>query len=249
MYPVAHAGRHRTVGSKITIRGRLESLFATQAEVPAEYDGVMTSAPPNARASGRPRDPEADRRLLQAAVLEFGDVGYDGLIMERVALRAGVSKATLYLRWSNRDDLLLACLGLLDLHVAEIDTGSLRSDLRALASAVAEFYFSDHGRPALRLVLESQRHPVLAAQSQKIQGAQVTAARSIVRRAIKRGEIPPRTPVSMVLDGLCGALLNHALSTPSHLQDNARATVPEYVDRLVEFVLAGSDGVRTRFGK
>jgi AcrR family transcriptional regulator len=208
----------------------------------------MTSAPPNGRASGRPRDPEVDRRILDAALLEFGDVGYDGLIMERIALRAGVSKATLYLRWSGRDDLLLACLEALDLHVGEIDTGSLRSDLRSLAAAVAGLYFSEYGRTTLRLVLESERHPALAAQSQKIQDAQVMAARSMVRRAIKRGEIPADTPVSMVLDGLCGALLNHALSTPSQLRNHARATLPNYLDRLVEFVLAGSDAVRFNFG-
>ncbi|MGH3556087.1 MAG: TetR/AcrR family transcriptional regulator [Mycobacterium sp.] len=207
----------------------------------------MTSAPPNGCASGRPRDPDADRRILHAAVLEFGDVGYDGLMMERVALRAGVSKATLYLRWSGRDDLLLACLTGIDLHLAEIDTGSLRSDLRALATNLAELYFSDYGRPMLRLLLESGRHSVLAAQSEKIQDAQVMAARSMVRRAIQRGEIPADTPVSMVLDGLCGALLNHALSTPGQLRGQARATLPKYVDRLVEFVLGGSDAVRTRF--
>ena len=204
----------------------------------------MTSGHINGRSSGRPRDPDVDRRILDAAVLEFGAAGYDGLIMERVAARAGVSKATLYLRWTSRDDLLLACLQALDLHVSEIDTGNLHSDLRALATSVADLYFSDYGRPTLRLILESERHPVLAVQSQKIRDAQVMAARSIVRRAIERREIAVDTPVSMVLDGLCGALLNHALSTPSELRDHARATLPEYVDRLVDFVLAGSDVVR-----
>ncbi|MEB3070284.1 TetR/AcrR family transcriptional regulator [[Mycobacterium] vasticus] len=209
---------------------------------------MTTSGPPGGRGSGRPRDPDVDRRILEAAILEYGDAGYDGLVMERVAQRAGVSKATLYLRWSGRDALLLACLGARDLHVAEIDTGSLRSDLRSLATSVAGLYFSDYGRPTLRLVLESQRHPVLAAQSQKIQDAQVMAARSIMRRAIQRGEIPADTPVSIVLDGLCGALLNHALSTPRRLEDHARTMLPDYIDRLVEFVLAGSDAVRARFG-
>jgi AcrR family transcriptional regulator len=205
----------------------------------------MTSAHSNNRASGRPRNPDVDRRILEAAVLEFGDVGYDGLIMERVALRAGVSKATLYLRWPNRDELLLDCWATLDLHVGEIDTGSLRSDLRALATSVAELYFSDYGRSTLRLVVESERHPVLGVHSQKIRDAQVMAARSIVRRAINRREIPADTPVAILLDGLCGALLNHALSTPGHLRQHALSTLPEYVDQLVEFVLAGSDAVRT----
>jgi AcrR family transcriptional regulator len=204
----------------------------------------MTSAQSSNRASGRPRNPEVDRRILEAAVQEFGEVGYDGLTMERVALRAGVSKATLYLRWANRDDLLLDCWAALDLHVGEIDTGSLRSDLRALATSVAELYFSDYGRSTLRLVVESERHPVLAVHSQKIRDGQVMAARSIVRRAIERREIPANTPVSILLDGLCGALLNRALSTPTALRRHARSTLSEYVDQLVEFVLAGSEAAR-----
>lgn len=181
---------------------------------------------------------------MEAAVLEFGDVGYDGLSMERVALRAGVSKATLYLRWPNRDELLLDCWAALDLRVGEIDTGSLRSDLRALAGSVAELYFSDYGRSTLRLVVESERHPVLGLHSHKIRDSQVMAARSIVRRAIERREIPANTPVSILLDGLCGTLLNHALSTPVHLRQHALSTLRNYVDELVEFVLAGSDAVR-----
>lgn len=55
---------------------------------------------------GRPRDPEVDRRIAQAALDLFADAGWAGFAMETVARRAGVGKASLYLRWSTKEALL-----------------------------------------------------------------------------------------------------------------------------------------------
>src|SRR3569623_771660 len=61
-------------------------------------------------APGRPRDPEVDRRIAEAALDVFGDAGWAGFAMEAVAKRAGVGKASLYLRWSNMEALLTDAL-------------------------------------------------------------------------------------------------------------------------------------------
>jgi AcrR family transcriptional regulator len=51
---------------------------------------------------GRPRDPSAHGRLLDATRTLLRDVGYQQLTMEAVALRAGVGKPTLYRRWHSK---------------------------------------------------------------------------------------------------------------------------------------------------
>ena len=59
---------------------------------------------------GRPRDPDVDRRVAQAAVAQFGEAGWQGFSVEAVARRAGVGKASIYLRWPTKSELLLDAL-------------------------------------------------------------------------------------------------------------------------------------------
>src|SRR5579871_5264860 len=75
---------------------------------------------------GRPRDPDVDRRIAQAALDLFGDAGWAGFAMEAVARRAGVGKASLYLRWSSKEALLVDALSLRMARVTDVDTGTLR---------------------------------------------------------------------------------------------------------------------------
>jgi len=57
--------------------------------------------------SGRPRDPAVQRQILAAADEIIREGGSAALTMEGVALRAGVSKQSVYRRWSSRGDLLI----------------------------------------------------------------------------------------------------------------------------------------------
>ena len=59
---------------------------------------------------GRPRDPAVDAAVLDAAIDLLGAVGYARLTMEQVADRAGVGKASLYLRWPNKVALVAAAI-------------------------------------------------------------------------------------------------------------------------------------------
>ena len=86
------------------------------------------SAPPKRR-RGRPRDPGADRRILTAARAVAGDVGVQGSSMSAIADRSGVGKPTIYLRWANRHELMIAALADLRGAVVTEHTGSTRADL------------------------------------------------------------------------------------------------------------------------
>ena len=60
-----------------------------------------------ARGPGRPRDPAADRAILQATIELLGEEGYEGLSIEAVAARAGVGKTTVYRRWPSKEPLVV----------------------------------------------------------------------------------------------------------------------------------------------
>lgn len=60
------------------------------------------------RARGRPRDPQKDLLILEAATALFMERGFEASSMEAIAERAGVSKMTLYSRFKDKDSLFAA---------------------------------------------------------------------------------------------------------------------------------------------
>src|SRR5689334_6149683 len=140
-------------------------------------------------ALGRPRDPEVDRRIAQAALDVFGDLGWAGFAMEAVARRAGVGKASLYLRWSSKEALLTDAVTLRFTQVTDVDTGTLRGDLTELAVQMLALYAGPASRAALRLNLEAELISGVAEHYAGLGRSHVRAARAIVRRGIERGEL------------------------------------------------------------
>ena len=186
---------------------------------------------------GRPRDPEVDRRIAQAALDLFADAGWTGFAMEAVARRAGVGKASLYLRWSTKEALLTDAVTWRLAGVADVDTGTLHGDLVELATQILGIYAGDTGRVALRLGVEAAAIPGVAEHYARMLHAQVLAARAIVRRGIDRGEAAPDISVTLLLDTLIGGAMMHALMTPEGRRaDLARNTGP-YAGQLVSFLL------------
>jgi AcrR family transcriptional regulator len=83
--------------------------------------------------------------IAQAALDLFGDADWAGFAMEAVARRAGVGKASLYLRWSSKEALLVDALSLRMARVSDVDTGTLRGDLIELAVQMLDLYAGPGG--------------------------------------------------------------------------------------------------------
>src|SRR6476660_8072783 len=59
-------------------------------------------------APGRPRNPDVDDAILHATVELLAESGLRRTTIAAVAARAGVARATIYLRWPSRDQLIAA---------------------------------------------------------------------------------------------------------------------------------------------
>ncbi|MFJ2842826.1 TetR/AcrR family transcriptional regulator C-terminal ligand-binding domain-containing protein [Streptomyces griseofuscus] len=80
-----------------------------------------------------------------------------------MAARAGVSTATLYRRWSSKDDLVIAAAA--DYHETldtQSDSGSLEGDLRAVLRAKAATLTGEGGRLMQALIGEATQNTALA---------------------------------------------------------------------------------------
>src|SRR5437763_4900687 len=72
----------------------------------------MSVEPPTARGRHAPplavRLPIQRQRLLRAAASEFAEHGYAGASSESISRRAGMSKATFYAHFANKEECILA---------------------------------------------------------------------------------------------------------------------------------------------
>jgi AcrR family transcriptional regulator len=95
------------------------------------------------RAPGRPRETSYDAVILREVLREISAHGFKRFSVQRVADAAGVAKATVRLRWPDRDQLIMAGLGTTSAKVSRPSTGSLRGDLAHIVHEYAEVYRSE----------------------------------------------------------------------------------------------------------
>ena len=96
------------------------------------------------RPAGRPRDPDIDQAILGAAVEVLGEAGLQGVTVSAVAQRAGVARATIYLRWPTREALLGAMARAAGGGFPYPMTGDLEADLRAGAAFARTVVAGEH---------------------------------------------------------------------------------------------------------
>ncbi|WP_218832299.1 TetR/AcrR family transcriptional regulator [Mycobacterium intracellulare] len=142
----------------------------------------------------RRRGPALEEVLLDAAWTELTERGYDELTIDGVAVRAGTSRAVLYRRWPNKQELVLAAVAhevAKDVVVAP-DTGSLRGD------AIALLRQANKVRVGLVVPLLTrlggfyqQTGSSLADLETLVRGRRDAALDQAIQRAIDRGEIEP----------------------------------------------------------
>jgi AcrR family transcriptional regulator len=80
----------------------------------------------------RTKSPQAHNKVLDAALELFAERGIEGTSVDAIAVASGVSKATIYKHWHDKDSLALEALGnLLGLNekLPVFDSGDLRRDL------------------------------------------------------------------------------------------------------------------------
>jgi AcrR family transcriptional regulator len=183
------------------------------------------------RRPGRPRDARADEAILEAAADVLARCGPGGFTVDAVAARAGVGKATIYRRWPSRADLLLATVEQATIDLKDPDTGSVRSDLVFVMSALAvKLRLTNVGRLLPALAAEAAVNPDMSETLAAFVEERRQLSRGVLVRAVERGELPAGTDVDLVLDLLAGPVFYRALVA-------RRPVEPEDVERMVDAVL------------
>jgi AcrR family transcriptional regulator len=198
---------------------------------------------------GRPRSERAQGAILDAAAELLLTHGLLRVSMDEVAERAGVSKATIYRRWSTKESLALDAL-YREWSLAEPSvrtSGSLRADLIGMMGPWVRLLARRPYACVLAALIEAaQRDPSFGEEYRaRFLGPRRRRAAVVFRHAIERGEIAADTDVELTLDLLYGPLYHRLLHRHAPLDDRFVGNV---VDSVVGSLSAAPPAVGAAAG-
>lgn len=208
------------------------SITAPRAR-PAPQSAPSADPTPT-RKPGRPRSEDRCLAIRDATLELLVDNGFADLTIESIAARAGVGKATVYRRWPCKADLVVhAFFETVAPGMRIGDSGDIRADFRQQMRVIVREMAGPNGRVLATLLACMQMDPTLG-ESFRTRWLAVRRAegRMAIERGVERGELPPGTDPTFVLDALYSPLHFRLLAGHEPL-------TTEFSDRLVELVFDG----------
>ena len=182
--------------------------------------------------------PEEDKRvqrsknsILAVTYKLLTEEGIAGVSVDEVSRRSGVSKTTIYRHWPSRSALLMdACSKIGGVPVTP-DTGSLKGDVTALATTLAQQLKSARWAAVLPSIIDAaERDSELAKILAHLHAGQMVPYFAVAERAKKRGELAPDTNVSEFADSIVAPFFYRRWFSREPLDDT-------FVKRLVRGLL------------
>jgi AcrR family transcriptional regulator len=190
----------------------------------------------------RPRSVQAHEDVLAAAEQLFSTRGIDATSMDAIAEHSGVSKATIYKHWPDKDALCLEVMARIHKPAAAVaGSGNVRKDLVAILDRepTAEHReIRERMMPHLMAYAASRPAFGRAWRSRVLEPPRAEITR-VIERAIADGVLPPSTDIELAIALLMGPILYGRIlkmidrPAPKHI---ARAAVDaflkEYASRI-----------------
>jgi AcrR family transcriptional regulator len=181
------------------------------------------------RPPGRPRNTDADAAILDAALDLLIERGAEAASVEQVARRAGVTRATVYRRFADKTQLLIAAV---ESAYGNPPARPEIRDLEHLVTGWASVLADPRQRKLLRRLYGAfEDYPEIADVYRKQLGDQRSDVRlRVLEQARDDGELPPDTAPQVLLDLLTGAGWQHLVTYPD-------TSPPDDVERYLRAVL------------
>ncbi|MGW7258888.1 TetR/AcrR family transcriptional regulator [Streptomyces sp. NPDC054834] len=191
---------------------------------------------PSAPTRGRPRSEAVEQAILEGVMrlLEEG-VSLAELSIERIARTAGVGKATIYRRWSGKEELFVDVMRAAEPEDPELPGTSMRDDLVVLLEALRRRGLVSRSSAILHNVhAQMKSSPKLwAAYHANVITPRRNIGLEVLRRGQRNGELRADVDLELVNDMFVGPMLTRSLLRPD-------ADLPEgLAEQIVDTVLEG----------
>jgi AcrR family transcriptional regulator len=161
---------------------------------------------------GRPRSSEAHQKVMGAALQLFCERGIEPTSMDSIARASGVSKATIYNHWPDKEALLLEVVEMihgLNRPPQQFDSGDLLTDLTWILTRKPPGEFeTERGRMTASIISYSKVHQQFgkAWRSRAMEPARKAIAKAL-HRAVDRGVISPHLDLNVIEAMLLGPMV------------------------------------------
>lgn len=187
-------------------------------------------------ARGRPRS-EAVERAITEGVLKLLEDGVPlaELSIERIARTAGVGKATIYRRWSGKEELFVDVVRAAEPPDPELPGTSVRDDLVVLMEHLRRRGLMTRSSALLHNVIAQMKSSprIWDAYHAAVVEPRRRTQHAILRRGQDNGELRPDIDVDVLNDMIFGPMLVRAVMRPD-------AGLPEgLAEQMVDAVLEG----------
>ncbi|WP_411681824.1 TetR/AcrR family transcriptional regulator [Clostridium thailandense] len=183
---------------------------------------------------GRPRSEKTKKAILTAAYELLLEKGFGTVTIEKIAEKAGVSKATIYKWWPNKAAVIMD--GFFDAAVVRLpipDTGSTINDMIIQVNNLSKFLVSREGRVINEIIAEGQYDQKLAKTYRTIYfRPRRLDSRYILERGISRGELKEDLDIELIIDLIFGPLFYRLLITGDVVDE-------DFIKKLVSYVFKG----------
>lgn len=159
--------------------------------------------------SGRKRDPELDKEILNATLEILASVGFDTMTMDMVAAHIKTSKTTIYRRWVSKTELVRDALIWMSQDSMNSETLNVpEASLKERMLSVVKPYSREHSERKIKVLgglgsFLSQSKEIAQETMSAIFEPWITLNRKFMKEAAKKGEISQHADI----DAACTAII------------------------------------------
>jgi AcrR family transcriptional regulator len=182
---------------------------------------------------GRPRDEDARKRILDAALEMLEEFGFANTTADRIAERAGTGKATLYRWWPNKTAVMIEALR--EAVAQELplpDTGDLYEDIRLQLRNFVKLLNGRRGRIFKAFLIAAQNDPEFAEAFQTLWRKPWRRAAKLGLERHRRKVLRESIDLDAVLDVMYGPVYYRLLI-------GGNALSADYTDALTDIIVRG----------
>ncbi len=166
----------------------------------------------------RTRSSEAHEKVIRAALALFGEHGIEAASMDAIAGASGVSKATIYNHWADKEALLMEVMLYVNganREARDVDTGDLRVDLATVLSwrPPGELEAARVRITPMFMAYAAVHREFGAAWRHRVMEPRRNALMRILARGVERNLLPADLDLDLAIALLIGPMLyRHVLS-------------------------------------